>query len=226
MAIDTRQKRRSMIHCRFGWGRMMAPVADGTIGQADRQFIPGRYAGILWNPVGPTDPDARIIRELRIDGDDLIVSFSLVDSSNDAIITAQNISFSIIRLSDSNYYNVATNAFDLASEPSLINAPHVDDGVWEYTLTNGYATKYDNYRIHVEAAGPYTGNYGFVKSLNLDTLLFNNLTYSLILTQSKKLDAILKFGKEINDNEKKIDELYSAIRDMRRDLLRGKDSRR
>lgn len=171
MAIDTRQKRRSMINCRFGWGRMMAPIADGTIGQADRQFIPGRYAGILWNPVGPTDSDAYIIRELRIDGDDLVVSFSLIDSNNDAIIAAQNISFSILRLSDNNYYNVLSNDFDLASEPSLINAPHVDDGVWECTLTNGYATRHDNYRIHIEAAGPYTGNYGFVKSLNLDTLL-------------------------------------------------------
>lgn len=121
--------------------------------------------------ITPVVATSYIIRELRIDGNDLIVSFSLVDSSNLAITSGQTIEFSIIRLSDDNYWNTGTNAFDLASEPSLISASHIGNGVWEYTLTNGYATRHDNYRIHIEAAGPYTGNYGFVKSLNLDTLL-------------------------------------------------------
>lgn len=42
-----------MIHCRSPWGRTMPPIPDGSLSQADRQFIPGRYSGILW--VAPSD---------------------------------------------------------------------------------------------------------------------------------------------------------------------------
>ena len=41
MAVDTANKRRSKL------GRHVLPLADGTIGQADRQHKVWKYAGIL-----------------------------------------------------------------------------------------------------------------------------------------------------------------------------------
>ena len=46
MAVDTRQKRHSLI----GYGlayRLTLPVSDGALGQGDRQHLVGLYSGIL-----------------------------------------------------------------------------------------------------------------------------------------------------------------------------------
>ena len=52
MAIDTQTKRRSV----SGYsGIVIAPLADGTIGAADREHITGLYAGIAASP--PVAPD-------------------------------------------------------------------------------------------------------------------------------------------------------------------------
>lgn len=52
MAIDTQTKRRSV----SGYsGLIIAPVADGTIGAADREHIAGLYAGISSMPPASTD---------------------------------------------------------------------------------------------------------------------------------------------------------------------------
>lgn len=52
MAIDTRNKRSSAINVASPW-RSKLPLADGTIGQADRQHAGLHYEGILavnpWN---------------------------------------------------------------------------------------------------------------------------------------------------------------------------------
>lgn len=45
-AIDTRDKRSSAIHVGLPW-RCQYPVADGTIGQADRQHTAWLYSGVL-----------------------------------------------------------------------------------------------------------------------------------------------------------------------------------
>lgn len=46
MAIDTRNKRSSAIHTSSPW-RCQLPLADGAIGQADRQHTAWIYSGIL-----------------------------------------------------------------------------------------------------------------------------------------------------------------------------------
>lgn len=46
MAIDTRDKRASAIGGSLPW-RSVYPLADGTIGQADRQIVSFLYSGIL-----------------------------------------------------------------------------------------------------------------------------------------------------------------------------------
>jgi len=48
MAIDTRQKRRSIVNMRCPWRRTL-PAGDGTIDQGDRQQVLGYYSGILWS---------------------------------------------------------------------------------------------------------------------------------------------------------------------------------
>jgi len=55
MAIDTETKRRSV----SGYSHLiLAPLADGTIGAADREHIAGLYAGIGSTP--PVSVDAYI----------------------------------------------------------------------------------------------------------------------------------------------------------------------
>ena len=54
MAIDSVNKRRS-IAAYSGIAAIIAPVADGTIGAADRVHLAGLYAGTTPGaPVGPT----------------------------------------------------------------------------------------------------------------------------------------------------------------------------
>ena len=48
MAIDSRQKRRSIMAMGLPWRSVSLPIPDGTIGQADRQMLLYGYAGILW----------------------------------------------------------------------------------------------------------------------------------------------------------------------------------
>ena len=49
MAIDSRQKRRSIMAMGLPWRSVSLPIPDGTIGQADRQMLLYGYAGILWS---------------------------------------------------------------------------------------------------------------------------------------------------------------------------------
>lgn len=58
MAVDTQTKRRSV----SGYsGIIIAPLADATIGAADREHIAGLYAGISATPpVPPVSTDAYV----------------------------------------------------------------------------------------------------------------------------------------------------------------------
>jgi len=68
MAVDTRQKRFSMIS--FGSAIRFLPMfeADGTVDQDDRQHLLNCYSGILFdNPAGETNR-LLLIHPQRFDG--------------------------------------------------------------------------------------------------------------------------------------------------------------
>ena len=48
MAVDTRDKRMSIMGVSLSW-RGIFPLADGTIGVADRQIFPHYYSGIAFD---------------------------------------------------------------------------------------------------------------------------------------------------------------------------------
>ncbi len=57
MAIDTEQKRRSVLNLGIGGRWRVLPVADGTIDGGDIQHILGFYSGIPWGGPAVITPD-------------------------------------------------------------------------------------------------------------------------------------------------------------------------
>lgn len=64
MAIDTRNKRASVVDATLPWHSDL-PLADGSIGTEDRQHLVGDYPGFVVIPSG--DLDTRIKRASSVD---------------------------------------------------------------------------------------------------------------------------------------------------------------
>lgn len=163
------------------------------------------------------------LESLRVNGSDLVIGSAIIDSDGNAVTSGQTVKFNVQQLSDSKWWNTSTSAFDLSSEPTLISASQVDFlGVYEYTLSGGYDSTETGYRVRVEAVGIVNYDFYFTdapsvsSSNNVD---FLQLIVSTVINSNKLLKAILGLSEE---EQKQYKNLYSAIRDMRRELLRGK----
>jgi len=140
-------------------------------------------------------------------GTDLVFAVTVVDGLDVAIISGQTITFSALKLSTMKYWNILTTAFDEDAEPDLIDAPHVEDGVYQYSLANGYIPKKDNFRFHIVAAGEYTADFGFVNSLN------NNTAVDLLKKQGYRVEKVSR-----DELKKQNNQILVEVREMQKDL--------
>lgn len=81
MAIDTETKRRSVLGMAL-MPLMIAPVADGTVADVDRQHITGLYAGI--GPGGP--PTGLQTTKIHIFSESVVEPVHVSDSGDNALV--------------------------------------------------------------------------------------------------------------------------------------------
>jgi hypothetical protein len=84
---------------------------------------------------------------IRNEGNNLNIAFPILDI-NGVFVNAgapQGFQTNIQRLSDLNWWNSGTNAFDLGAEPGLITGSEIGStGIYEYILVNGFnGTSFD-----------------------------------------------------------------------------------
>lgn len=105
---------------------------------------------------------------LQREGNNLVARLTIVDRLNNGIagLTVQG---TFYRESDSEWWNTGTNDFDLASEPSGATISHVQDGLYELTLTNGASKGQENYRVHIVVSGDLSMD--FAVSQSIDNLM-------------------------------------------------------
>jgi len=118
---------------------------------------------------------------IRRSGSDLIVEVTALGVLGTGInvLTSGTGAVSIQRMSDANYWNSGTTAFDLVAEPALDSLVYVRDGLHEFVLTGATHTNEEAYRIHITVTGNpgvnIDGTFSDVIPGNADSSLANQV---------------------------------------------------
>lgn len=125
----------------------------------------------------------------------IVVGISVVDTSGNAITSGQTVNFSIERRSDGMWWNTATSAFDLASEPGSPAAAAQDGstGIYELSLASAFDGESLNYKLRINLTGTVAKNY-YINDATLETsesslALIGNL-FTLISQMRDELSSL------------------------------------
>jgi len=116
---------------------------------------------------------------INIDGADLTFAPTIIDNDGNGVVADQVASVSLLRKSDSKWWNDATSDFDLGAEPALDTAVlDGSTGIWVYTFTGGFDLTSLNYRVHVQLTD--TVEFDFYQDIQLN--LNENLASIMAIT--------------------------------------------